>query len=117
MLTQEEIGKVVVLTATTCLDGSSAADARNTLDALLAGGHHRIVIDLGPLDFIDSSGLGFLVTAFRRVKEVGGRFCLCGVGPRIQTILDVTRLAEVLPVRNNRSSAIDHVMSQDSQGP
>ena len=70
---------------------------RDTL-VRLAGpaGVRNVVIDLGGVDFIDSTGLGALV-AVRRALPEGGRLRLVSANPRLHMLLEMTRLAAVLP--------------------
>ena len=58
----------------------------------------RLTIDLFNVNYIDSSGLGVLVAAFKRLKEYGGSVRLRGLQPRVRAVLDVTRMSQVFEI-------------------
>ena len=62
------------------------------LDALVASGRLRVVLDLGSVQFIDSRGMEFLVDAARKLRSVGGRFKLANPNPLCSEILSATRV-------------------------
>lgn len=72
--------------------------------ALLAAGLDRggsLVLDLGDLRFVDSSGLGALVWAAKRARRAGGRLGLVGVRGAVEQVLRLTRLDRVLLVERD----------------
>jgi len=62
------------------------------LDACLASGRLRVVLDLGAVQFIDSRGLELLLDAARRFRAAGGRLKLANPNPLCSEILSATRL-------------------------
>jgi anti-sigma B factor antagonist len=67
-----------------------------TVDEIIAGGHARVVIDLTNTEFIDSSGLGALVSCLKKTRQAGGDLRIAGPTQHVQTILDLTNLGRVL---------------------
>jgi len=63
---------------------------------LIAGGHARVVIDLTATEFIDSSGLGALVSCLKKTRQAGGDLRIAGSTPHVQTVFDLTNLGRVL---------------------
>jgi len=89
-------GHLLVAPTSDRLDTANAATfLRDTLARL--DGNHRVVIDLVGVDFIDSTGLGALV-AVRRALGEEGQLRLVSANPRLRLLLDMTRLAGVLPM-------------------
>ncbi|MCU1487452.1 MAG: Anti-sigma factor antagonist RsbV [Actinomycetia bacterium] len=82
------------------LDIRSAPDLRAWLAKALDDGVARIVIDLAGVEFMDSSGLGVLVGAHKRLARVGGRLSVVGVSTAVARLLSVTGLARVFDVRD-----------------
>ena len=60
----------------------------------------RLVIDLAELDFVDSTGLGTLVSVVQRVRHVGGEMTLRSPTPATRSVIEMTGLARVLPIRD-----------------
>jgi len=69
---EEKINDVEVLKLEGRLDASSAKDIKAKVELLTKENRVKLVIDMGGVDFIDSSGLGSLVSALRSVNKLGG---------------------------------------------
>ena len=77
------------------LDISSAPRLRGELVDLIHGGAHRLVVDTGGVTFIDSTGLGVLIGALKRVRAAGGELRVVASGEPVIRILRVTGLHRV----------------------
>jgi anti-sigma B factor antagonist len=87
-------------------------DDRALLDRvkqLVSEGRRHFVLDLEHLAFVDSVGLGEIIRAYSTVMRAGGALCLCGVGSRVQSVLDATQLSRVLVVFATERDAIVNV--------
>lgn len=78
------------------LDLSTAPLVRQRLTELIAAGHPRIVVDLGAVAFIDSTGLGTLVSGFKAARLAGGDLRLARPNDQARVILQLTTLERVL---------------------
>jgi anti-anti-sigma factor len=63
---------------------------------LIAAGHVRIVIDLSGTEFIDSSGLGALVSCLKKTRQAGGDLRIAGPTQQAQTVFKLTNLDRIL---------------------
>jgi len=88
------------------LDARSAEKCREFFLDLVSGGKRRIVADLSALDFIDSSGLGSLVTAVKTARHAGGDLRLCGLTGPVKSIFQLTRLLKVFRTFESVESAV-----------
>jgi anti-sigma B factor antagonist len=61
----------------------------------LAPQHHYVMADLSDVDFVDSSGLGDVLAAYLSARSAGCELRLINVNPRVQDLLNITRLASV----------------------
>ncbi|WP_419781883.1 STAS domain-containing protein [Maridesulfovibrio sp.] len=77
------------------LDASTAVDFKNTLLKLIEEGNLRLLLNLEKVDFIDSSGLGAIISALRQVG-VKGDIKLCDIAEQVEELLRLTRLNKVL---------------------
>jgi anti-sigma B factor antagonist len=88
--------------ATVVLDGeldlASAPQLQACLAELTANGVKHVVVDLANLRFIDSTGIGVLVSDFKRLSEVGGSMAVRNAGPRAYRVFEMTGLVELLSV-------------------
>ncbi len=84
---------VVVLMISGKLMGGPDADAFDEHIKLILGeGRRKILVDLGDVSWINSTGLGILIAGHARAEKVGGEMKLCKVSRRVESILMVTRL-------------------------
>lgn len=74
----------------------TAPDMREALHALVAAGDSRIVVDLREVEFIDSSGLGALISGLRAARQAGGDLRIAAPNQQVQSVMEVTSLNRVL---------------------
>lgn len=81
------------------LDATTKIDVKNVLQQLLEKGPQpKIVLDLGQVRFIDSSGLAALVSGLRLAREKGGNIALCDVQPQAHTVFHLTMLDRIFSI-------------------
>lgn len=95
MFLTSSIGDVTVLGAPGELDARNAQQAKDFLKKQVEQGRTRLVIDMQATTFIDSSGLGALLTVLKAARSAGGDVKLCGVTPPVRMIFELTRLFKV----------------------
>ena len=85
--------------------GSNAevASARNQLQGT---GIANVVVDLGEVPYIDSTGLAFLVDLYKILQARGGQLALAGANARVLEVLALTRIGELIPVFDDQESAV-----------
>ena len=77
-----------------------------TVTRLLADGRKRLVIDLGEVKKIDSSGIETLLTACQLARDAAGDVRLARVAPRFQTLLEIAHLTNVLKIYPDAETAV-----------
>jgi anti-sigma B factor antagonist len=87
-----------VLTVRGEVDLASAPKLAAAMTELMDRGHTHVAVDLGAVEFIDSSGLGVLVGSLRRLRDDGGDLVLRAASPPVTRILELTGLDGLLPV-------------------
>ncbi len=98
---------VTVITAVGSLVIGPAEQAMNdTVSRLLVDGRIRLVIDIGGVKRIDSSGIEALLIACRQAREQGGDAKLARVAPRFQTLLEIAHLTGVLRIYADVAEAV-----------
>ncbi|KUJ36825.1 STAS domain-containing protein [Streptomyces sp. NPDC093228] len=97
---------VVILTGE--VDLALAPALREIVDALIADGRARIVLDLEDVSFMDSSALGVLVYAMRQAEALGGALRLAGPCEQVRRMLELTGLDTVVQVFARVAAACDH---------
>ena len=78
------------------IDVAAAPRLREALIASAAEGHKRVVVDLRATEFLDSTGLGALVTGLKRIRAQGGEMRVVCTAPRVCKVFEITSLDRVL---------------------
>jgi anti-sigma B factor antagonist len=86
--------------------GEDGASLRDTMRALLAAGEKQILINLAGVSHMDSSGLGDLISAFASAKTQGSDVKLVNLTPRIDNLLQMTKLLTVFEVFEDEDQAV-----------
>ena len=86
--------------------GEGSAAIREVVRDLLARGRKKIVLDLADVDYIDSAGLGALVSAFTSVRNEGGDLKLVYLTKKVQDLLQMTKLYTVFEIFDDETAAI-----------
>jgi anti-sigma B factor antagonist len=86
--------------------GEGAVTLRDALQKLLNAGERKLVMNLEDVDYIDSAGLGELVTSFTVVRSQGGQLKLLKLTHRIHDLLQITKLLTVFDAFESETEAI-----------
>jgi anti-sigma B factor antagonist len=85
-------------------EGSSAL--RDTLREMVGKGQKKILLNLGEVSYIDSSGIGELVSGFTTVANSGGTLKLLNLNKRVKDLLQITKLYTVFDVHDDEAAAV-----------
>lgn len=88
------------------VDVSTAPRLRQQLVELASSGHDRAVVDLEGVDFLDSTGLGVLVSGLKRFRTLGGDLMLVCTQPRILKVFEITGLTRVFGIHGSTADAV-----------
>ena len=91
------------------LEGDLTAAAEEVLASAfeLARAHNPVVLDFSNLGYMNSTGIGLLVTTLIRAQRHGVRLVACGLDSHYREIFSLTRLDEAIPVYEDASQALD----------
>ncbi len=106
-LTTRQVGDVTVIDVAgriTLGEGSSVL--RDAMRDLVSKGQKKILLNLGEVSYIDSSGIGELVSGFTTVTNSGGALKLLNLNKRVKDLLQITKLYTVFDVHEDEAGAI-----------
>ena len=86
--------------------GEGSVALRTAIRRLLGEGKNKILLNLAGVGYIDSSGIGELVSSFTAVKKEGGNLKLLNLTQKIQDLLAITKLLTVFDVYENEGEAL-----------
>ncbi|MCL4524811.1 MAG: STAS domain-containing protein [Acidobacteria bacterium] len=105
--TSREIRGVVVVDVSGRITlGEGSAMLREMVRDMTSKGQLKIVLNLGDVTYIDSSGIGELVSGFTTVKNSGGELKLLNLTKKVHDLLQITKLYTVFDVHNDEASAL-----------
>ncbi len=91
-------GTTMTVTLEGTCDLATAPELKAALQPLLPPEVQDLVIDVSGLEFIDSTGLGVILGAMRRLRENGGGLRIAGAAGTVRRVLEVTDLDKVIPL-------------------
>ena len=86
--------------------GEGSVVLRDQIRDLLGKGEKKLLLNLGDVTYIDSSGIGELVSAFTTVRNQGGELKLLNLTKKVHDLLQITKLYTVFDVKDDETSAI-----------
>src|SRR5207253_10993666 len=86
--------------------GEGSITLRDTVRDLLAKGQKKILLNLADVNYIDSSGIGELVSAFTTVRNQGGDLKLLNLTEKVHDLLQITRLYTVFDVKDEEAAGV-----------
>jgi len=86
--------------------GEGSVVLRDTIRDLIGKGSKKILLNLGDVTYIDSSGIGELVSAFTAVRREGGELKLLNLTKKVHDLLQITKLYTVFDIKDDEATAI-----------
>lgn len=106
-MTSRQVGDVTVVDAAGRITlGEGASTFREKVRELAGEGHKKILLNLGEVSYIDSSGIGEMVSGFTTVTNNGGQLKLLGLSKRVKDLLQITKLYTVFEAFDDEAEAI-----------
>jgi anti-sigma B factor antagonist len=105
---ERAVGEVVILDLIGRITiGEGSVQLRDAVSNLLDAGRNRIILNLGGVVYVDSSGIGELVSRYTTTKNAGGRLKLLNLPKKIKDLLMITKLLTVFEIYEEEETAIN----------
>ncbi len=106
-MTSRQVGDVTVIDAAGRITlGEGASSLRDSIRDLSTKGDKKILLNLSEVNYIDSSGIGEMVSGFTSVTNAGGQLKLLGLSKRVKDLLQITKLYTVFEVFDDEAAAV-----------
>ncbi len=97
-----EKDKLLLIKLIGSVDHHTAREAREKIDSSIKRGRIKtVILDLGEVEFMDSSGLGLILGRYARVCDLGGKFILKGISDEIMKIIRLAGIEKFIPIEKN----------------
>jgi anti-sigma B factor antagonist len=104
--TRQVVGVTILYCSGRITLGEGSITLRENVGQLLTKGQKKILLNLGEINYIDSSGIGELVTAFTTVRKQGGDLKLLNLTKKVHDLLQITKLYTVFDVKDDEAAAV-----------
>jgi anti-sigma B factor antagonist len=104
---KHEKGVTIISLKGEVVGGPDATELRRQLQIFIEQGKKKIIVDLGQVELMNSSGLGMLIGGLTTVRNAGGDLKLANASPKILSLFTVTKLSKVFTHFDSLKSAID----------
>jgi len=98
IVTELRDGKTILGLKEERLDAHNSGELKERISKLFEEGGHDIIVDLHEVEFIDSSGLGALLSGHKNAVQRSTGFALAGLQPRVKSMFELTRLQRVFDI-------------------
>lgn len=100
LTTEQRDGVTIVSVNAARIDAAVAIQFKDRMRMLTEGQQARVILDLGQVDFIDSSGLGAIVASMKQMPE-GQKLELAALGPNVDKVFRLTRMDTIFTIHEN----------------
>lgn len=95
-----ESGQELVIKLKGELDHHGADETRSVIDEKISNdNYNKIIIDFGNLDFIDSSGIGFVIGRYKIIRKQGGEIEIINANKKVRKILDMSGIGKIINIK------------------
>src|SRR5437867_3608253 len=106
LTTRQNDGHVILEASGRLVAGESCAQVRDLVKGLTAEGARSFVLNLAGISYMDSSGLGLLLSIYSTIRGQGGNVTLVSIGDRVKELLTMTKLTEVFEIFEDENGAL-----------
>ncbi len=100
------VGDATVCSLSGEININTSPELRKVFDDLTAKKISKVILDLGSVSYIDSSGLATLIEMLRRMKRYNGKLRLCGLSDKIRSLFEITKLTKLFEMFGTEEAAL-----------
>ena len=106
-ITTREVSHIIIVDLNGRITlGDETGKLRDAVRNLISDGKKKIILNLAEVDYIDSSGVGELVSSYTAVRNAGGELKLLNLTKKVQDVLYVTKLYTVFDIKDDEFNAV-----------
>ncbi len=106
-ITQKEVGDVSIIGLQGRIDLTSASELKNVSRSIIDKQNCKMILNMEAVDFINSSGLGALVSILKEVRSSKGTLKISNLAPYVKEIFDITQLSNIFDICENDQIAMN----------
>lgn len=106
VIKDKKAGDIIVLAVDGEINFNSSPDFRKAFLKVLDSNAHKVIVNLGGVGYVDSSGLATLVEAHQKIKNTGGKLKLVKLTPKVKSLFEITKLEKLFEIFSNEEDAL-----------
>jgi anti-sigma B factor antagonist len=103
---REKVDQAAVVSISGSVDIYSSPQLRGELKVALDSKTPRVIVDMGGVSFVDSSGLATLIEALQKVQGYAGKLLLCNLSAKVLGVFQLANLDHIFQIRETREAAL-----------
>ena len=108
-ISSERDGSALIVAVDGRIDGSNSQDFQDRFEDAIGGDDRAVVLDMGKLTYISSSGLRATLLLARKLQRQQAKFAICALSPSIQEVFEISGFDRIIQVRGSREEATQAV--------
>lgn len=100
-------GIIIIKSLSKNIDADVCTEFKVKLMAIVNKGNKLFLIDLSQVDFIDSRGLGALISTLKKIKSNNGHLALCGLKSTVVNLFNITRMNQVFQIAKDETEGLE----------
>lgn len=109
---KEQFNCVIIELKGNLMGGPAAEQFREDLHELIDQDKTNVIVNLGKVKFMNSSGLGIIIGALTTMRKAGGNLVICEADKKIENLLMITQLISVFQHYRTLKEAVQHYQSE-----
>lgn len=105
---EEQAGYHLITLSGRLIEKNQADGLIGKFEELKSGGPKRYVLDLGNLEYVNSTGLNLLIGMFTQARNSGGELVIGGISPKVKKLMVMTKLDSIFKIYNSVAEAAEH---------
>jgi len=105
-ISRRDSGDIVILDVNGEIDLYNAPEIKDTINKLIEEKKYNVVINLDKVSYIDSSGIGALISSLSNLKKYQGRLKICNVSGSVRKVFELTKLTSFFEIYDSEQEAI-----------
>ncbi|MBU0741202.1 STAS domain-containing protein [bacterium] len=89
------------------MGGSDRDKFHDEIKRLIAAGQRKVLLDFGSVPWINSTGLGILISGYASLKQAGGRLMICNVNDRVLSLFYTAQLHDIFETHETKDKALE----------
>ncbi|MGM0369705.1 MAG: STAS domain-containing protein [Bacillota bacterium] len=111
---KEDINLIVDLTGE--FDLHTAGYFKEKIENYLDSEVNNLILNLQTIDFIDSSGIGAILSIYKKIEQRGGKMAIINISPTLKRVFEISGVLNVIDVYDNRREAVKNIQRRNFNG-